>query len=116
MTDLKTEQGSAALCVAEDMKKLLALSLAAGVLVPAASAAAAPTFTPKNAKWTQTYITEPDGTQLHADVLRPANLSDTDKTPVIVSIGPYFNHSGQEGAVDDYEPLDKGTGPSNRFQ
>src|SRR3954470_11860786 len=112
----QTEQGSTVFCVGGGMKKLLALSLAAGVLLPASSALAVPTFTPKNAKWTQTYITEPDGTQLHADVLRPANLSDTDKTPVIVSIGPYFNHSGQEGAVDDYEPLDKGTGPSNRFQ
>jgi predicted acyl esterase len=98
------------------MKKLLALSVAAAVLVPASSALAAPTFTPKNATWTQTYITEPDGTKLHADVLRPKGLTDADKTPVIVSIGPYFNHSGQEGAVDDYEPVDKGTGPSNRFQ
>src|SRR3954451_21370906 len=112
----QTEQGSTGFCVEGGMKKLLALSLAAGVLVPASSALAAPTFTPKNATWTQTYITNPDGTKLHADVLRPKGLTDADKTPVIVSIGPYFNHSGQEGAADDYEPIDKGTGPSNRFQ
>ena len=98
------------------MKKLFAVSLAVAVFAPASQALATPTFTPKNAKWTQTYIDEPDGTKLHADILRPANLSDTDKTPVIISIGPYFNHSGQEGAADDYEPIDKGTGPSNRFQ
>src|SRR3954454_18144797 len=115
-TDLRTEQGLPVFCVPEDMKKLLALSLAAGVLIPASSAMAVPTFTPKNATWTQTYITNPDGTKLHADVLRPKGLTDADKTPVIVSIGPYFNHSGQEGAADDYEPIDKGTGPSNRFQ
>src|SRR3954465_11298660 len=112
----ETEQGSTVFCVGGGMKKLLALSLAAGVLLPASSALAVPTFPPNNAKRTHTNNTEPDGPQLHADVLRPANLSDTDKTPVIVSIGPYFNHSGQEGAADDYEPIDKGTGPSNRFQ
>src|SRR5436190_24379672 len=115
----QTEQGSTVFCVGGGMKKLLALSLAAGVLLPASSALAVPTFTPKNAKWTQTYITEPDGTQLHADVLRPANLSDTDKTPVIVSIGPYFNHSGQTGPAGPVEdtPFDPvtATGPSDRF-
>ena len=35
------------------------------------------------ATWTQAYIDEPDGTTLHADILRPAGLSATAKTPVI---------------------------------
>jgi predicted acyl esterase len=69
-----------------------------------------------NAKWTQASITEPDGTVLHADILRPADLPDTAKLPVILSIGPYFNHAGQEGAADPgYQPT--GTaGPSTRFE
>ncbi len=73
-----------------------------------------------NAKWTEAYITEPDGTKLHADILRPANLPDDARTPVIMSAGPYFNHSGQEGPVGAvqgggaYNPA--GTaGPSERF-
>lgn len=61
----------------------------------AATASAAPV--PANADWTEAYITEADGTKLHADVLRPKNLPSTEKTPVILSIGPYFNHSGQTG-------------------
>src|SRR4051794_27142299 len=35
------------------------------------------------------FFTESDGTELHADVLRPAGIPDTQKTPVILSIGPY---------------------------
>ena len=65
------------------------------VCAPAAFAA----DPPPGSKWTQAYIDESDGTQLHADVLRPAGLSATDKTPVILSIGPYFNHSGQTGPL-----------------
>ena len=86
-------------------------------LVGATAAHAAPP--PDNAKWTQEYIQEADGTQLHADVLRPKNLPDDAKTPVILSIGPYFNHSGQTGPlgpVEDtpYDPL-TADGPSDRF-
>src|SRR5436190_5763477 len=74
---------------------------------------------PPGAKWHQEYIKEADGTQLHADVLRPANLPDDAKTPVILSIGPYFNHSGQTGFLGPAEevPFDPtaSPGPSNRF-
>src|SRR4051812_50122682 len=75
------------------MRTLLALA-AAALLFPAAANADAP---PPGSKWTQAYITEADGTRLHADVLRPANLPANARTPVILSIGPYFNHSGQTG-------------------
>jgi putative CocE/NonD family hydrolase len=74
------------------------------------------------ADWTQATIKAPDGTQLHADVLRPAGDKDTDKTPVIVSIGPYFNHSGQTGPAgpvenSSYTPVGTdGIGPSDRFE
>ena len=40
---------------------------------------------------------------LHADVLRPKGATDADKTPVILSIGPYFNHSGQTGPAGPAE-------------
>jgi predicted acyl esterase len=74
---------------------------------------------PKGATWFETYIDEADGTQLHADVLRPANLAKDAKTPVILSIGPYFNHSGQLGPVGaaqgaPYSPASN-AGPSPRF-
>src|SRR4051812_50049027 len=64
------------------------------LLFPTVARADAP---PPGSKWTQAYITESDGTKLHADVLRPANLPANARTPVILSIGPYFNHSGQTG-------------------
>ncbi|MEA2467579.1 MAG: uncharacterized protein QOJ57_1705 [Thermoleophilaceae bacterium] len=94
----------------------LLCALALSGLFAAAATAEPP---PQGSKWTQHYIDEPDGTQLHADVLRPANLPDDAKTPVILSIGPYFNHVGQLGLIGgvEGEPFDPVTvdGPSNRF-
>ena len=71
------------------------------------------------AEWTQEYATSPDGTKVHLDILKPKGVDPSKKLPVILSAGPYFNHSGQEGPVgataDDYQP--GGTaGPSRRFQ
>ena len=84
-------------------------------LVPVASA----DDPPKGSTWSEAYIDEPDGTQLHADILRPANLPKDAKTPVILSIGPYFNHSGQVGPlgpVEDTSYSPEGdAGPSARF-
>lgn len=67
---------------------------------------------PVGALWTEEYFPSSDGSDvvLHADVLRPANLSPQAKTPVILSVGPYFAHRGQTG--DDGFT---GTGPSERF-
>jgi uncharacterized protein len=77
------------------------------------------TKVPPGAKWSQATIPSSGGVKLHADVLRPANLSATAKTPVIVSIGPYFNHSGQTSAAGPVEstPFDPtaSPGPSTRF-
>src|SRR4051812_12263961 len=94
---------------------LLAVLMAA---IFAASAAQADP-PPPGSKWTEAYITEPDGTRLHADVLRPADLPADARTPVILSIGPYFNHSGQTGPagpIEDtpYDPTGP-AGPSSRF-
>ena len=71
------------------------------------------------AEWRQAYIEEPDGTVLHADILRPEGLPADAKTPVILSIGPYFNHTGQTGPAGptqgtSYDPFAT-PGPSNRF-
>src|SRR4051794_13415580 len=96
----------------------LTATACAFALAATGSAVAAPP--PNDAKWTQDYIHESDGTTLHADVLRPKDLPDTAKVPVILSIGPYFNHSGQTGPagpVEDtpYDPIGPSSGPSDRF-
>jgi predicted acyl esterase len=97
------------------LRLLPVIAVFALVFVPAARADAPP----PGSTWTQATITEPDGTKLHADVLRPSNLPAGAKTPVIVSVGPYFNHSGQTGPLGPVEgtPYDPtGTaGPSSRF-
>ena len=104
------------------MRILLAtLTLVAALAVVPASQAADPWYVQAGATWSQSYISEQDGTTLHADVLRPANLPATAKTPVILSIGPYFNHSGQEGPAGaasglTYDPVaQNGPQPSDRF-
>ncbi|MEV7548660.1 CocE/NonD family hydrolase [Amycolatopsis sp. NPDC089917] len=67
---------------------------------------------PEGAAWTQHYFPSSDGStvELHADVLRPEGLPDGRKLPVILSVGPYFGHSGQ---LDFEHPAH--TGPSGRF-
>jgi putative CocE/NonD family hydrolase len=64
------------------------------------------------ALWTEHYFPSADGSdvELHADVLRPAHLPPDARTPVILSVGPYFAHIGQTGN-DRFT----GTGPSERF-
>src|SRR4051794_24739806 len=94
----------------------LFLALAILVLVPA-TAAAAPV--PAGANWTQATFPSADGVKLHADILRPKNLPVGTRTPVILSVGPYFNHSGQVGAAGPventtYDPVGP-AGPSDRF-
>ena len=75
---------------------------------------------PAGAKWTEATIPSSDGVKLHADILRPKDLPATAKTPVILSIGPYFNHAGQTGPAGPvegttYDPIGPSTGPSDRF-
>ncbi|WIM98586.1 CocE/NonD family hydrolase [Actinoplanes oblitus] len=93
---------------------------ALAVGAPAAAATAAPggvtheenPRVPEGAVWTEAYFPSADhsGVQLHADVLRPANLPAGARTPVILSVGPYFAHAGQTGP-EGYTR----TGPSSRF-
>jgi hypothetical protein len=68
---------------------------------------------PAGAVWTEAYFPSADhsGVELHADVLRPANLPAHARTPVILAVGPYFGHAGQTGPEGWTR-----TGPSNRFE
>jgi predicted acyl esterase len=59
------------------------------------------------------YFTSADGiTKLHADVLRPKGLALDVATPVILTVSPYTNHTGQTGPVVAEITA---TGPSPRF-
>src|SRR3954453_15064984 len=89
-----------------------ALALA---LAPGAALAKDPGPAYPDADWTQTTITEPDGTVLDADILRDKTvpLDAGHKQPGIVSVAPSFNHSGQTGAPTAFDPTL--TGPSTRF-
>src|SRR5215216_1025057 len=85
--------------------------------VPATATAA---DVPPGATWSEATIDSTDGVKLHADILRPSDLPADAKTPVILSIGPYFNHSGQTGPAGpvegtSYDPVGPSTGPSDRF-
>jgi predicted acyl esterase len=90
------------------MRRLLLLVavLAASALLPAQALA----DVPEGAEYTEAYIETPGEPTLHADVLRPKGFKDTDKTPVILSIGPYFGH-----AEDPTAPNLAATPPSDRF-
>ena len=95
----------------------LVAAFAIALLAPAAAQAAP---VPPGATWTQANIPSAGGVSLHADILRPKNLPANAKTPVVLSIGPYFNHSGQvgpAGPVEDasYDPVGPTQGPSDRF-
>src|SRR5215211_907950 len=95
---------------------VLAAALAALCAAPTAIAA----DVPAGATWSEATIDSTDGVKLHADVLSPSHLPADAKTPVILSIGPYFNHSGQTGPAGpvegtSYDPVGPSTGPSARF-
>jgi hypothetical protein len=92
-------------------RSLLALAVALGALALAAAPASASGVAYPDADWSEDFIPSSDGVMLHADVLRPKGAADATKTPVIVSIGPYFNRSGQTGPVGPVE----GTQYAGRF-
>ena len=93
------------------MKFHLVLALVAALLFPAFAAAAQP---PPNADWSEEYIGSDSGEPvLHADILKPKGTPPGVKLPVIVSVGPYFNHSGS--TVLDYDPTAP-RGPNDRWK
>lgn len=81
------------------------LLLVGGLLSPAQAADR------DDAVHTEAYFPAGDGLNtLHADLLRPAGIPEDQRTPVILTVSPYTNHSG--------EPLELGLdneGPSDRF-
>jgi putative CocE/NonD family hydrolase len=102
----------------------LVLLIAAAVCAATPTAALAAGVAYPDGDWTETFISSQSSAgdaMLHADILRPKGFKDTDKTPVILSIGPYFNHSGQTGPAGpaentNYDPVGPNAGPSERFQ
>src|SRR5947208_15172012 len=100
-----------------------ALAMATASFAVAPSVASASGVAYPDADWTEAWIQSPSSAgdaTLHADVLRPKGYTNADKTPVILSIGPYFNHSGQTGPAGpaedtSYDPIGPSTGPSDRF-
>src|SRR5256714_4505005 len=93
-------------------------SVAALCVVPASSGSG---VAYPDADWSEAWIASSDGVTLHADVLRPKGATDAVKTPVVLSIGPYFNHSGQTGPAGpaegtSYDPVGPNAGPSERVQ
>ena len=90
------------------------------VVLAATPAAATAADVPAGAAWSEATIPSTDGVELHADILRPKKLAPGARTPVILSIGPYFGHAGQTGALGpvqgtSYDPVGPSTGPSDRF-
>ena len=71
------------------LSRLLLILLVLSLLPAAAHAAV-----PEGADYTETFIPTPDGEELHVDILRPAGLTDADKTPVIAIVSPYLGHAG----------------------
>jgi predicted acyl esterase len=69
---------------------VLALAVVATCLVAAAGAAER-----NDADYFEYYFPSSDGiNQLHADVLRPKGIAEDKRTPVILTVSPYTNHSG----------------------
>src|SRR4051812_6950474 len=75
-------------------RRLLVLLASVAVLCVAPGVASGAGVAYPDADWSEAWIPSSDGVTLHADVLRPKGATDADKTPVVLSIGPYFNHSG----------------------
>lgn len=90
---------------------LLAALLALAVLTPASPASA---LMRSDADYYQYYFPSADGvTNLHADVLVPKGmpLDGTVRTPIIMTVSPYLNHSGGTS----FNHTSSETGPNSRF-
>ena len=106
------------------VRSWFALAMATASFAVAPSVASASGVAYPDADWTESWIQSPSSAgdaTLHADVLRPKGYTNADKTSVILSIGPYFNHSGQTGPAGpaegtNYDPVGPNAGPSERFQ
>ncbi|HWT91530.1 MAG TPA: CocE/NonD family hydrolase [Solirubrobacteraceae bacterium] len=91
-------------------RKLAFVAAALTATLIASASPAAHAAVPEGATWSTAKIQEADGTKLNATVFRPSNLSADAKTPVIISVGPYFSRSGDVGAAGPvqgapYDPI-----------
>lgn len=93
------------------VRRALVALFALLVLSPAAAHGA---VAPGNEHTTTAYYvpTSDPTITLHADVMRPKGAPADAKLPVILSIGPYFNHSNQ--AATDIDPT-RPAEPNSRF-
>ena len=77
------------------VRSILAFVTAMVCLAVLPSTASAAGVAYPDADWSEAWIQSPSSAgnaTLHADVLRPKGATAATKTPVIISIGPYFNH------------------------
>ncbi|WP_330232143.1 CocE/NonD family hydrolase [Nocardia sp. NBC_00508] len=72
------------------LRALCGLLLLLGAITPV-TANAEPLRVPF--QWKQAFIDSTDGTRLHADIVRPAGISEDTRTPVILTVSPYRAHS-----------------------
>jgi hypothetical protein len=77
-------------------RSLLALLLSAAAVCVVPPAASASGVAYPDADWSEAFFSSSGGVTLHVDVLRPKGATDADKTPVILSIGPYFKPLGPD--------------------
>ncbi len=84
--------------------------LAPGLVAPFLGSAPAVAGEREDTDWTEVYFETEDGTTLHADVLRPAGMPESARTPVVLTVSPYTSHSGGASAPDP-----TGAPPSERF-
>src|SRR6202008_3273713 len=89
-------------------------SVTALCFVPFGSSASGVAY--PDADWSEAWIASSDGVTLHADGPGPKGATGADKAPVILSIGPYFNPSGQTGPAGpaegtNYAPIGPNAGP-----
>ncbi|WP_433666984.1 CocE/NonD family hydrolase [Nocardia sp. CA-136227] len=82
-------------------RAVVGVLLVMGAVVAPGQASANPGY-----QWREEFITAPDGTRLHADVLRPVGLGDDVRTPVVMTVSPYRSH---EARLTELRP---GGGPS----
>lgn len=91
------------------MRRALLLIALLALALPAAAAAEAP----EGSVWSEAYIESEErsdgGPRLHADIFRPVGMPADVRTPVVMVVSPYTNHSG--GPADP----DLNERPSSRF-
>lgn len=84
--------------------------------ITAGPASADPPMVIGDAVWTPQVIPSTGGAKLYADVLRPKNLPANAKTPVVMSIGPYFQHITKRGTRGSFtDAIGRGIKPASRY-